>query len=943
MRLGRFVIVALVLVASGSATTAGALAKSPATTAKIDAVRKQVLQIKRSSFATPGKRAAAIRGLSKASAAVRKRTCASLRALDATFGVLNAPASWKRRRIPPAVTRRAGILSRLTALERLLARAKTCKAQVAQTVAAVAPNKGGGKLTPIPVPFEAEHDQGEGIPTPAGVYRPPGSVGGGLDPGADPYASPPGGRAAPPRGFPPRQFAPRAVQPLAFFRSSDVGQPPRTVGEPHEPTTATGGGISVFTGNGSTAFSNNAGLTWKNYDPSTLVPDSGRAFCCDQSVAYSKSTDLFVWLLQYRCAPGTSKPATTDCNNGATGGNRLRIAVASPKNIRDNWSNVGAAWTYWDLPPTLFGEPGNAWFDRGDISVNANFLNLGVDILRGASGHRSLLVRTSLAGLVNRRSISLGFITDSPQRMQVAQGEGTSWTYFVGSNSLSQARLWDWAPWSGTLFRHDINHASVPVDNGAARGSDGADWHDRWGTWPGGVESATVANGGRDLVLAQATGRDNNAAPAASRHVFDRDALYISRFNTSSWTLSSERWLWNSTLNFGYPALATAASGEVGISFVAALDNANPRPIAGFLNPSEQFTFVLPASQPQEAGDYYSLRPGRTPQSFVMPVRTIENDGDGATRTHWRYLEYGHGTPFRVFPPVVTLLSPANGSSFPVGTNLRFVANVSDPQDTTIPASAIVWRSDGVEIGRGTAFSRSDLPVGDHVIRVTATDAERLVTSAQVTINVQAPRPPVVTIGSPVNNATYVAGANVHFAASVSDPQGTSVPPNGIVWSADGAEIGRGAEINRSDLSLGDHLINVTATDTAGLAGNARVTIHVVAPPPSPKADLLIDRMYINGDNGWRIFADVRNAGNASAPATVTQITPSGRPAVSINTPELAAGATTTVSAACDPYGTLAEGTGVVDATNLVDEISELNNTGSTGTGWGTNGTCRYP
>jgi hypothetical protein len=452
-----------------------------------------------------------------------------------------------------------------------------------------------------------------------------------------------------------------------------------------------------------------------------------------------------------------------------------------------------------------------------------------------------------------------------------------------------------------------------------------------------------VANNGHELVLAQATGRDDSAAPPASRHVFDRDAIYISRFDTSSWTLSSQRWLWNATLNFGYPALATSSSGEVGISFVAALDNANPRPIAGFLNPSEQFSFVLPATQPFEAGDYYSLRPGRTSQSFVMSTRTNEVDSDGTTRTHWRYLEFGHGAPFQERPPAVSLVSPANGSSFPQGTTLHFVATVSDPQDTTVPTNAIVWRSDGVEIGRGTAFTRSDLPVGDHVIRVTATDAERLSTSAQVAINVQAPRPPVVTINSPANGATYLQGANVHFAASVSDPQGTSVPPNSIVWSADGTEIGRGATIDRSDLSIGDHLIDVTATDTAGLSGSAQRTIHVVAPPATPKPDLVIDQMYINGDAGWRIFADVRNAGSADAPATVTQITPVGQPAVLVDTPALPAGATTTVSADCLPYGTLAQGDGVADATNLVDEIDETNNTGSTGTGWGTNGTCRYP
>ncbi|MEY2440656.1 MAG: hypothetical protein QOJ46_82, partial [bacterium] len=744
-------------------------ATTPTAARGIATVKRQVRALKRSSFAKASRRASTVNALSRASSALRRNlTCSALKAADKAFGLLGDPATWKGRRIPRAVSRKPGILSRLAAVERRLARRK-CAASVGTTTSALKPQRGGGNLKPLPAPVEDEHEQGEGIPTPAGVYVPPGAIGTTLQPIPDPY-----GRGV--EGGAPQGRSLRAGPPLNFFRSSDVGTPPRSA-EPQEPTTATGGGISVFTGNSSVAFSKDSGSTWSRYDPSTLLADSGLPFCCDQSVTYSKSANIFVWLLQYWCSPGTSNPATNDCRNGSTGGNRIRIAVATPKNLRDNFANPGAAWTYWNLPPSLFGEPTNAWFDRGDISVNASFMNLGIDILRGRSGHRSLLARTPLSQLAARGTISISFITDSPQRVQVAQGEGTSWTYFAGSNSLSQARLWSWAPWSGTLFLHAINHASVPVDNGAALGSTGSDWHNRWGTWPGGVESATVA--GSTLVLAQATGRDNNAAPPASRHVFDRDAIYISRFNTNTWTLASQRWLWNPTLNFGFPALGTNSAGEVGITFVGAPNNANPQPIAGYLNPDEQFVFALPAGQPHTAGDYYSLRPGRTAQSFVMPMRTREVDSDGVTRTHWRYLEYGHGTPFAVRPPLVSLTSPTNDRSFQQGANIHFAASVFDPQDTDVPASAIVWRSDGVEIGRGAAIDRSNLPVGDHVIRVTATDGEGLSTSAQITIHVLRLAGPSVAITSPADGTEFFATdgsdqvgqwKDVQFAATATDP-----------------------------------------------------------------------------------------------------------------------------------------------------------------------------
>lgn len=770
-------VVALVIVVSAFATTAGAPAatvKGSSVSARIAHVKQQVRAINRSSFAKRVRRSRAVNALSRASSAVRRKsTCAALKAADKAFGILNDQATFKRGRIPSSVSRRGGILSKLTAIERLLASPK-CAANVAGTAKKLPARHGGGNPTPLPAPVEDEHAQGDGIPTPAGIYRPPGELGRSLDPSADPYGRGVEGAPSPA----PTPFSLRVPQPLNFFKSSDIANPPRTA-EPQEPTTATGGGISVFTGNSSVAFSNNSGSTWSSYDPSTLLSDAGLPFCCDQSVTYSRSTDQFVWLLQYWCGAGASSPATNDCRNGATSGNRIRIAVASPTSIRNNFASPGAAWTYWDLPPTLFGEPANAWFDRGDISVNASYMNLGIDILRGRANHRSLLARTSLTGLRNHGTISISFITDSPQRMQVAQGESTSRTFFAGSNSLSQARLWSWEPGAGTLFRHTINHASVPVDNAAAPGSNGADWHSRWGTWPGGVESATVA--GNQLVLAQATGRDNNAAPPASRHVFDRDAVYVSRFNTSSWTLASQRWLFNATLNFAFPALATNTAGEVGVTFVGAPNNANPQPIAGFINPVEQFVFALPAGQPHTAGDYYSLRKGTTAQSFVMPMRTREIDSDGVTRTHWRYLEYGHGSPIVPRPPSVSITSPANGSSFQQGALIHFAASVSDPQDGSVPNSAIVWRSDGVEIGRGATIDRSNLPVGDHVIRVTATDAEALSSSAQITIHVTRTAGPSVAITRPPDNSEFFATdgsdqvgewKDVQLVATASDPAG---------------------------------------------------------------------------------------------------------------------------------------------------------------------------
>jgi hypothetical protein len=125
-------------------------------------------------------------------------------------------------------------------------------------------------------------------------------------------------------------------------------------------------------------------------------------------------------------------------------------------------------------------------------------------------------------------------------------------------------------------------------------------------------------------------------------------------------------------------------------------------------------------------------------------------------------------------------------------------------------------------------------------------------------------------------------------------------------------------------------------------------------PPPIPDVDLVISRVY--GDDSTAeaqcdIFADVRNAGSADAPASVTRFL-SEQPAQFdelVATPALAAGATTTVRLNRQ-YGQYNSASVTVDATGAVPETDEANNGGSgagtpsTSSGApGDSGRCRYP
>ena len=483
---------------------------------------------------------------------------------------------------------------------------------------------GGGGFTPEPSRGTDVIEQGETEePLRTGRYRPITDAGPEATVDEPSPVTPQPFRLTPP-GPPSARLL--AAGPLTLFGASDVGVPPRTA-EPQEPTTAVGKNVAVFTGNTSVGFSLDGGATWTRMDPSTILKDpAGQPLCCDQLVTYSKAQNMFVWLLQYWCTPGTSAPASNDCRNA-----RDRVRTAPHRGVEPGGGppvpEHAHAWTGLAPPLPLAGVlriGGSTWFDRSDIGVNSAYLNFTTDVIRSGDSTASLLGRMSLAEIkatARRRA----WITETIPRMTVAQGTDTAWTYFAGAVNLSQTRIWDWAPnGSAQVFPHNIDHDTIPVLNGAINGTDGADWYARWSIFAGAVESAVWK--GNELIVSQGTGRDECTDKCGTgsdviTHVFDHPGAYISRFNTNDWTLASDRWLRLKNTNIGWPFLALAEDGTVGATFVGAPDGGNPRPIAAFLD-ERKYVYALAAGQPQGGGDYYSLRPGRTSSSFVIPVRS---------------------------------------------------------------------------------------------------------------------------------------------------------------------------------------------------------------------------------------------------------------------------------------------------------------------------------
>ena len=182
-------------------------------------------------------------------------------------------------------------------------------------------------------------------------------------------------------------------------------------------------------------------------------------------------------------------------------------------------------------------------------------------------------------------------------------------------------------------------------------------------------------------------------------------------------------------------------------------------------------------------------------------------------------------------PPVVTINSPANGSTFPAGTAILFMGTATDTESGNLTAS-LTWTSsiDG-SIGSGGSFSKT-LSSGTHTITASVTDPGGLIGRATVNITVgQSNTPPVVTIVSPTNGATFASVAVINFSGTATDTESGNLTAS-LTWtsSLDGP-IGSGGSFSRT-LSSGTHTITASVTDPGGLIGTKTVNITVADTPP---------------------------------------------------------------------------------------------------------------
>jgi probable HAF family extracellular repeat protein len=132
-------------------------------------------------------------------------------------------------------------------------------------------------------------------------------------------------------------------------------------------------------------------------------------------------------------------------------------------------------------------------------------------------------------------------------------------------------------------------------------------------------------------------------------------------------------------------------------------------------------------------------------------------------------------------------------------------------------------------------------------------------------------KPPSASIISPAANAIYATGQAVPLQAEGTDLEDGRLPDSAFAWSSsrDG-QLGTGALFHARSLSVGQHILTLSVTDTQGLVTRQTVNVTIIGDVAMPNGALAVgsDRIAINFDQSTGSVTRVipiRNTGSSGA------------------------------------------------------------------------------
>lgn len=168
-------------------------------------------------------------------------------------------------------------------------------------------------------------------------------------------------------------------------------------------------------------------------------------------------------------------------------------------------------------------------------------------------------------------------------------------------------------------------------------------------------------------------------------------------------------------------------------------------------------------------------------------------------------------------PPSINITSPGANSVYQAGANIAIVADAADPDGTVV---RVDFYQGAMLLGSSSAvpysFTWTNVPPGSYSLTAVASDNQGATsTSAAVTIRVNAP--PIVTLTSPTNGATFTASATIPLIATAADSDGSVTQVDFYQGSTFiGSASGTPYTFSWTNVTAGSYALTARATDNDG-------------------------------------------------------------------------------------------------------------------------------
>lgn len=362
-----------------------------------------------------------------------------------------------------------------------------------------------------------------------------------------------------------------------------------------EPSLGNAGNEVFFTGNWYAASSADHGGTWAAVNPFSALPPVDGGFCCDQTVVYIPSHQIFVWLLQYILKNGT---------------NTLRVAVRTLPN----------PWHWWDFHPTTLNAAWtNQWFDYNSLSYSNNFLYVTSNVFNTNNvWQRAVVIRLPLAALKSGSGLTFNyFSTTSNGSLRCTLGATTTMV-FGSHNSQSQIRVFSWPENTTSVAQTSVNVTAWNGGKYSAPTPGGGEWMSRT---DGRITAAWLAGG---MIGFAWTANKQTGRPFPF--------IRVVQLNETTKALVAQPDLWNGNHAYAYPDVCPNTAGIPGLSAFRGGGAIYPSHLIGVLNGGTwslmQTSAGTNAPNDKKWGDYLTCRRHDADATWIASGYTLQGGGE---------------------------------------------------------------------------------------------------------------------------------------------------------------------------------------------------------------------------------------------------------------------------------------------------------------------------